>query len=107
MKLVRGDGKGRVGGNRLPVASGVLGGVYLAVNKNHKGKAVLSVRTKAELVSVREVGLRMVCVPFNHILCGAPANMANPMVILMIFYINKAIDVLKEIMAWGEGQVNK
>lgn len=83
-------GRGRAGGNWPPAASGGLGAVCFAISKNQKGKAVLSERTKGELVSATEVGLGLGCIPFNLIIYEAPANMSKPMVILVIFYMRKA-----------------
>lgn len=66
----------------------------------------MNVKCKGQLVQAREEELRLGCIPLNHIIYEAPANMSKPMVFIIIFYINKAIDALKEITALWERQVN-
>lgn len=53
-----GLGRGRERGSWLPVASGGLGGICFAINKNHKGKIVLSVRTERRACVSRRGGVR-------------------------------------------------
>lgn len=53
-----GLGKGRERGSWLPAASGGLGGICFAINKNRQGKIVLSVRTGRRACVTNRGGIR-------------------------------------------------